>query len=285
MTQPEDIEIREVVREQDFLRIAEIQKEVWGFSPTDVAAPHLLMLHQKLGGVVVGAFNRDDRIMAFGYSFYGLMNKGECKIPIQWSHMLAVLPQYRGRGLGKRLKWKQREMILERGVKICRWTFDPLEIVNARLNIVTLGCVANEYLFNVYGASTGHLHAGLSTDRFVAHWQLDSDRVADCANGKPWRAPVTPESLPLLFDVKEEEGVVVPRGAVSKLDDEFIGVPVAAGMQQIKVTRREAALRWRRLTGQVFPEAFYLGYALVDVLSPQETGKPFSIYVLQRKDL
>lgn len=285
MTEHEEIEIREVVREEDFLHIAEIQKVVWGFAPADVAAPHLIMLHQKLGGVVLGAFDREDRIVAFCYSFYGLMGKGERRTPIQWSHMLAVLPEYRGRGLGKKLKWKQREMILERGVTICRWTFDPLETLNARLNIVTLGCVAKEYLFNLYGSSTGHLHEGLPTDRFVAHWQLDSERVAACAIGKPRRTPVAAESLPLLFDAGDAGGVVVPQGAVRKLEDEYIGVPVPGGIQEMKLRNREAAVRWRGLTGEVFPELFERGYTLVDVLSRRETGKPVSIYILQKEGL
>jgi predicted GNAT superfamily acetyltransferase len=278
------IEIREVTREQDFLRIAEIQKAVWGFEPADVAAPHLIMLHQRLGGVIVGAFNGESDIVAFCYSFFGLMGKGEHKMPIHWSHMLAVLPRYRGLGLGKLLKWRQREMILERGVKVCRWTFDPLETLNAHLNIVTLGCLTNEYLFNVYGCSTGHLHSGLSTDRFVAHWQLDGERAAACAAGKPPRAPVEIESLPLVFDFSQREGMAVPAEPIRYCDERFIAVPVPAGIQEIKAMDNRLAKQWRKITGEVFHNLFSRGYWLVDVRPPKETGRPVALYILHRKE-
>jgi predicted GNAT superfamily acetyltransferase len=284
MTVTSALDIREITREEDFLRIAEIQKAVWGFEPADITAPHLIMLHQRLGGVVIGAFDNQDRLVAFCYSFFGLMGSGLQKTPIHWSHMLAVLPEFRGLGLGKVLKWKQREMVLERGVKICRWTFDPLETINTRLNIVTLGCVSNEYLFNVYGNSTGHLHSGLSTDRFIAHWQLDSHRVEACLADKPPRAPIEVRSLPMIFDVIDSDGSPTPEGRPVYHDSYFVGVPIPVGMQQIKVTRNQLAWEWRRITGEVFPELFSRGYLLVDVLSEKETIRPVAIYILERKD-
>jgi len=280
-----DIEIREVRREEEFLSIADIQKKVWGFEPADVAAPHLIMLHQRLGGVVVGAFDGDE-LVAFCYSFYGLMEGEEKKrIPIHWSHMLAVLPPYRGIGLGKALKQRQRMMILKRDVRICRWTFDPLETLNARLNIVTLGCVAKEYLFNVYGASTGHLHAGLTTDRFVAHWILDSERAEACAAGRPPRAPINLAKLKLAFETFDDPstGVLLPGEPDLEREEEYIGVLMPPAIQKLKATCLDAAIRWREITADLFPRMFERGYVLVDVLSPKETERPEPIYVMQLK--
>jgi len=57
------------------------------------------------------------------------------------------------------------------------WTFDPLEIKNAHLNIVRLGAIARRYIHNFYGPSTSPLQGGLPTDRLVAEWWLRSDRV------------------------------------------------------------------------------------------------------------
>jgi len=79
--------------------------------------------------------------------------------------MLAVLPEYRNAGLGRRLKLAQRDDALERGIDRMEWTFDPLEIKNAHLNIARLGAIARRYMRNIYGPSTSPLQGGLPTDR------------------------------------------------------------------------------------------------------------------------
>ena len=57
------------------------------------------------------------------------------------------------------------------------WTFDPLEIKNAFLNIHRLGAIAREYRVDFYGVSSSRLQGGLPTDRLLAEWELDSPRV------------------------------------------------------------------------------------------------------------
>ena len=97
--------------------------------------------------------------------------------PYLHSHMLAVLPEYRNMGLGRRLKLAQRDDALERGIDRMEWTFDPLEIKNAHLNIARLGAIARRYMRNIYGPSTSPLQGGLPTDRLVVEWWLRSERV------------------------------------------------------------------------------------------------------------
>jgi predicted GNAT superfamily acetyltransferase len=91
--------------------------------------------------------------------------------------MLAVLPEFRNVGLGRRLKLAQRTNALERGIDRMEWTFDPLEIKNAHLNIARLGAIARRYKRDFYGPSTSPLQGGLPTDRLVAEWWLRSPRV------------------------------------------------------------------------------------------------------------
>ena len=57
------------------------------------------------------------------------------------------------------------------------WTFDPLEIKNAHLNIARLGAIARRYQRNIYGPSTSVLQGGLPTDRLIVEWWLSSERV------------------------------------------------------------------------------------------------------------
>jgi predicted GNAT superfamily acetyltransferase len=91
--------------------------------------------------------------------------------------MLAVRESYRNSGLGRRLKLFQREDALARSFELIEWTFDPLEIKNAWLNIERLGAIARRYSLNQYGISSSPLQGGLPTDRLVAEWWLRSERV------------------------------------------------------------------------------------------------------------
>jgi predicted GNAT superfamily acetyltransferase len=91
--------------------------------------------------------------------------------------MLAVRPEYRNGGLGRRLKLHQREDALSRGFDLMEWTFDPLEIKNSYLNIEKLGAIARRYSVNQYGITSSPLQGGLPTDRLVAEWWMKSKRV------------------------------------------------------------------------------------------------------------
>jgi predicted GNAT superfamily acetyltransferase len=57
------------------------------------------------------------------------------------------------------------------------WTFDPLEIKNAYLNIEKLGAIARRYSVNQYGITSSPLQGDLPTDRLVAEWWMKSKRV------------------------------------------------------------------------------------------------------------
>ena len=98
--------------------------------------------------------------------------------------MLAVLPEYRNRGIGKMLKIAQREDALARGIDLIEWTFDPMEVKNAYFNIERLGAIVRRYTPDFYGSSTSPLHGTLPTDRLHAEWWLKSDRVEAVMAGR-----------------------------------------------------------------------------------------------------
>jgi hypothetical protein len=66
---------------------------------------------------------------------------------------------------------------LRRRIELIEWTFDPLEIKNAWLNLESLGAIARRYIVNQYGMTSSPLQGGLPSDRFVAEWWLKSRRV------------------------------------------------------------------------------------------------------------
>ncbi|MBV9086876.1 MAG: GNAT family N-acetyltransferase [Acidobacteriaceae bacterium] len=151
-----------------------LQKEVWNFSDYDLIPLRLFVVAEKVGGQVIGAFVGDEMI-GFALSIPGTRG-GHSYLH---SHMLAVKPAYRNARIGQRIKLFQREEALARGFELIEWTFDPLEIKNAHLNITRLGAIARRYVINQYGTSSSPLHGGLPTDRLVAEWWLRSRRVLD----------------------------------------------------------------------------------------------------------
>jgi len=66
---------------------------------------------------------------------------------------------------------------------LIEWTFDPLEIKNAYLNLMRLGAITRRYNINQYGITSSPLQGGLPTDRLVAEWWLSSNRVRTLLDG------------------------------------------------------------------------------------------------------
>jgi predicted GNAT superfamily acetyltransferase len=149
-----------------------LQKEVWNFSDAELVPLRMFVVAEKIGGQVIGAFD-GPHLVGFAFAIPG-HREGQ---PYLHSHMLAVRSSHRNGGLGRRLKLSQRDDALVRGFDLMEWTFDPLEIKNAYLNIEKLGAIARRYNINHYGITSSPLQGGLPTDRLVAEWWLKSNRI------------------------------------------------------------------------------------------------------------
>jgi len=153
-----------------------LEREIWAMSDDELVPTSLLIVSVKCGAIVIGAFDGPEMI-GFVYSFPGDRHGTR----LQWSHMLGVLPGYRGTGVGHRLKLLQRERSLAQGVELVEWTYDPLQAPNAHFNVSKLGVVVREYIEDAYGETNSPLHRGAPTDRFVAQWWLRSTAVTRLA--------------------------------------------------------------------------------------------------------
>ncbi len=153
-----------------------LQKEVWKFDDVDLVPLRMFVVSQKIGGQTIGAFDGNE-LIGFAFSIPG-SRAGHAYLH---SHMLAVRDSFRNHGLGRRLKLAQRDDAIQQGFELLEWTFDPLEIKNAHLNLSRLGAIARRYSVNHYGHSSSPLQGGLPTDRLVAEWWLTSKRVVDSA--------------------------------------------------------------------------------------------------------
>jgi predicted GNAT superfamily acetyltransferase len=149
-----------------------LQKEVWNFTDAELVPLRMFVVGEKIGGQVIGAFHGQE-LVGFAFAIPGF-RAGHSYLH---SHMLAVRKQYRNTGLGRRIKLVQREHALAGSFQLIEWTFDPLEIKNAYLNLERLGAIARRYNINQYGITSSPLQGGLPTDRLVAEWWLKSLRV------------------------------------------------------------------------------------------------------------
>jgi len=157
---------------EDFRACVALQKEVWNFTDAELVPLRMFVVADKVGGQIMGAFD-GDVLVGFALSVPGTRT-GHVYLH---SHMLAVRKDHRNSGLGRRLKLMQREDALARGIALIEWTFDPLEIKNAYLNIEKLGAIARRYNINQYGITSSPLQGGLPSDRLIAEWWLKSRRV------------------------------------------------------------------------------------------------------------
>jgi len=173
------IRIEPLTELAQFAACVAVQDAVWGYDRYGAMSEKVFLLSAHIGGQVLGAYDSaaakggQDVLVGYAMALPGIRN-GHTYLH---SHHLAVLPEWRSQGVGRRLKLAQRDEALGRGIELMEWTFDPLEIRNAHLNIARLGAVVRRYKRNFYGPSSSPLHGGLPTDRIVAEWRLKSERV------------------------------------------------------------------------------------------------------------
>jgi predicted GNAT superfamily acetyltransferase len=182
--QASPIRIKSLTELDQFDECVALEGAIWGYDPADMIPRRVFLLASRLGGQVLSAFDGDSPNTApigFAMALPGFRNGH----PYLHSHMVGVLPEHRNRGVAYALKLAQREDALARGIDLMEWTFDPLEIKNAHLNIVKLGAIVRRYKHNFYGSSSSPLQGGLPTDRVYAEWWLRSKRVERALRGEP----------------------------------------------------------------------------------------------------
>lgn len=251
-----------------------LQRRVWGHDFADRVPASILMIAQETGGVVSGAFS-GDRLVGFVFGITGL----QAGHGVHWSDMLAVDPEFRGRGIGYKLKLHQRERLLGSGVELARWTFDPLEARNAALNLRRLGATASEYRRNVYGASNSPLHAGIGTDRLVAEWAIASARVERRVRGEDVPGPDAWADAPVLNPPVMAGSLPRPGTTIADPREPIVRVAIPEDVQALKREDLATALAWRRNVGAALETAFRKEYVAVDL----DRGGPVPTYVLDRR--
>lgn len=266
---------------EEYKACVALQEETWGVGFSERVAPAILKVSQILGGVAAGAYDADGALVGFVFGMTGLRD-GELA---HWSDMLAVRPEARDHGLGRRLKWYQRDQVLGRGVKRMFWTFDPLQSRNAYLNFAKLGIVVREYVVDMYGQTDSPLHRGIGTDRCVALWLLDSERVSEraaaWAEGRPAVSPdEVADDTRVVLRATPGGAHPVPGEPDLSAGNERLGVQIPADVGALMNDDLGLARAWRNATRAAFTHYLDLGYEASDLVR----GNPTSTYIFRKRD-
>jgi predicted GNAT superfamily acetyltransferase len=234
------IEVRKIVSIPDMEACVQLQQAVWQFRDLDIIPRRMFAVANAVGGQVLGAWAAE-QLIGYALAIPGLRD-GRTYFH---SHMLAVAPEYRNRGVGKMLKLAQREDALARGIELIEWTFDPLEMKNAFFNIEKLGAIVRRYTPDFYGASTSPLHGNLPTDRLHAEWWLRTGRVRALIRGEELPKYSINETITVTYSRADSGGTLhpLPKMALEslmKLRREFV-TAFSAGL---------TVLRFQNLSGE-----------------------------------
>ncbi len=239
-----------------------VQRVIWGDA---VVVPSNMLLASVHVGAFLALAYVGAQVVGFVYSFYGVRDWRF----VHHSHMLAVLPAFRGTAIARELKAAQRDYCLERGLEVVTWTMDPLESRNARFNLAKLGAYAPEYHEDFYGEMPDKLNAGLPSDRFVLEWPIATDRVA--------RRLADEDEIPSL---KAAEGEVAwllradgeRPGAEGSLGEGHLLVAAPWDFQAIKSRDGALARAWREAHRRTLGAALRSGYTAVEYLIDDGRG-------------
>lgn len=267
--------IRPFASMADYRACVDLQEATWGDGFSERVSPAILKVSQILGGVAAGAYDESGRLVGFVFGLTGVRDSRT----VHWSDMLAVRPEVRDAGLGRRLKVYQRDNLLSRGIDTMFWTFDPLQSRNAHLNLSKLGVVVREYRVNMYGESDSPLHRGIGTDRFVALWLMTSDRVRSRLEGGG--SPGTGDAAYALAE-RDDAGMGHPEPGLpelSLLGNDSVRVAIPQDVGSLMADDMGLAVAWREATRAVFERYLSQGFEVVEF----ERGRRVSTYLLARR--
>lgn len=273
----QSISIRPLQSIDEFHACETLQYRVWAMSDDlEVVPLHLMLPVQRNGGLLLGAFDGGDLVgFLFGFPAYDTEGR-----PKHCSHMMGVDSRYQGTGIGYRLKLAQREFVLDQGLDLVTWTYDPLESRNAYLNIHKLGAVCRTYLRDYYGSLADGLNAGMPSDRFQVEWWIESEQLGRRLSGQisEWTSDSV---LQVIATGHTSGGFLTPGLLTLDADPPVLQVEIPANYQAIRAAEPALALEWRLTLRQVFEACFAAGYTVVDFVSHQAKSDRRSFYVLR----
>ncbi len=266
---------RRLTKPEEFRHAEEVQRDAWGLVDEPPTSSTIQRAIQDNGGLVLGAF-ADIYLAGLTIGFLGW----DGQQLYHYSHMNAVRPAYQNHHVGFRLKAYQREEVLKQGLAMVRWTFDPLQSKNARLNVRRLGARPDSYHVHYYGTMGSEVNRGLESDRVRVTWALTDPAVEARLAGKlptaeedlsRWK-----ESQALVETSVGETGLRIPT-TVTEPSKPRAHLEIPFDLQAVRSHQEKTLRTWRHAVRDAFRAAFDMGYRVDDftVLSLEHERRSF----------
>ena len=278
------VHIRTLNSLEEMYPLIDLQRQIWGFGKVGSDPPcpvRTMFALSESGGHLAAAFLND---LAIGFSVAWMGQLKEYNEPYLHSQMLGVLKEYRHLSIGYNLKLYQRSFAIKNGVKLIKWTFDPLRTANSNLNVRKLGSIISTYHCDYYGNVASHFTQELPTDRVWAEWHVDSKMVKDrlCLSFQPM------EQKPDLIQVNKVRSEEKLKLTVKFMEydleqsEKQLLVEVPSDFDAICHEDRSMALDWRKKIRKILQHYFNQGYVVSDFLVI--SGLPRQTFYLLNKD-
>jgi predicted GNAT superfamily acetyltransferase len=266
-----------------------LQQATWGFRDMAVVPHHLLITVQKHGGLLLGAYAKDDeegaeRLIGLLFGFPGMEQIDGRWQPKHCSLMCAVLPEWRAQGIAYRLKLAQRDFVRAQGLELVTWTFDPLVSRNAHFNFAKLGVIARRYEVDYYGNMGDELNRGLPTDRFTVEWWVQSPRIAERIEHPSEENVQQMQKLPHINETAFQDDLLINKAFDLAMKGQALLVEIPWDIEVLKQRNLSLAQRWRLEIRQIFTHYFQRDYLVSEFFADHSHGKQAqrSYYLLER---
>jgi predicted GNAT superfamily acetyltransferase len=249
------VTIRDVHGADELRACQELQRRAWGITEDGYVLPVAIMAGaQKVDGLILGAFDPNRLLVGFAFGFLGRL-KGNL---ILYSQLTGVHPAHQRAGVGRMLKFEQRQRAHDMGLDAVVWAFDPLQASNAAFNLGVLGATCRTYEVDLYGARSDALNSGLATDRLLTEW---STRTEPEGRVDPW-----PDGVDLIETAPyHDRGFYTPSNVRAlPAHAEHVHVEIPASIADIKgYAPASVGQEWQEAVRQALQAAFSAGFVAV----------------------
>lgn len=273
----------------EFDQAVELQKVYWGNDASNLVPRHMLHSLCHHGGHLLGAYD-GSQLVGFVMGFLGTALDAEaadadCSASnlLIMSKRMLVLPQYRGRSIGLKLKMAQRDIAVKQGIDLVTWTFDPLLAANAHLNLRKLGAVSGQFAVNYFEYADSE---SLYGDRLIVQWRVKGERAEACAAGCPSRRTLEQcqdERAPIINVMRESGPAMATRAWPQLSEADSLLVEIPSDIRHLDEHAPAVARRWRLHIRELMGRLIESGYVVCDFVSAVEGGQRRTYYFLDRR--
>ena len=284
------IDIRALTTLDEAATVEELQQALHGDELSNYHRNQLIAMVRN-GALLLGAYD-GDKLVGYLFGYMGIEATDSSRPAMAnlkfASQRMAVLPEYRDRGVGYELKLAQRQYAIKQGIRLITWTFDPLNSRNAHLNIRKLGAIVRDYWRDYYGTNPSPQVTLGSSDRAIVEWWVTNNRVEQRIKGKRGGLTIeqyTSANATILNPTRiGASGLPQPDGVSIQSAGAVAMIEIPSDYSAIVQRDADLAWSWRLHSRDLLQQALASGYMITDFVHGTYEGRVRSFYALTYAD-